>query len=99
MSYFADINFSTLRSMIPPFTPQLDSETDAGYFDDFTSEADMAKYADVFKRQDKLTAMVDDSAVSSKLVGFTFRHRNGKQGSSGILFNGLEHSDPFSTFY
>ncbi|CAI7303736.1 CGH_3_collapsed_G0020640.mRNA.1.CDS.1 [Saccharomyces cerevisiae] len=95
MSYFADINFSTLRSMIPPFTPQLDSETDAGYFDDFTSEADMAKYADVFKRQDKLTAMVDDSAVSSKLVGFTFRHRNGKQGSSGILFNGLEHSDPF----
>ncbi|CAD6624780.1 AMH_1a_G0020720.mRNA.1.CDS.1 [Saccharomyces cerevisiae] len=99
MSYFADINFSTLRSMIPPFTPQLDSDTDAGYFDDFTSEADMAKYADVFKRQDKLTAMVDDSAVSSKLVGFTFRHRNGKQGSSGILFNGLEHSDPFSTFY
>ena len=99
MQYFADINFSTLRSMIPPFTPQLDSETDAGYFDDFTSEADMAKYADVFKRQDKLTAMVDDSAVSSKLVGFTFRHRNGKQGSSGILFNGLEHSDPFSTFY
>lgn len=99
MSYFADINFSTLRSMIPPFTPQLDSQTDAGYFDDFTSEADMAKYADVFKRQDKLTAMVDDSAVSSKLVGFTFRHRNGKQGSSGILFNGLEHSDPFSTFY
>ncbi|CAI4062910.1 hypothetical protein N7582_002249 [Saccharomyces uvarum] len=99
MSYFADINFSTLRSMIPPFTPQLDSETDAGYFDDFTSEADMAKYADVFKRQDKLTAMVDDSAVSSKLVGFTFRHRNGKQGSSGILFNGSEHSDPFATFY
>ncbi|CAI4063465.1 hypothetical protein SUVZ_07G3270 [Saccharomyces uvarum] len=99
MPYFADINFSTLRSMIPPFTPQLDSETDAGYFDDFTSEADMAKYADVFKRQDKLTAMVDDSAVSSKLVGFTFRHRNGKQGSSGILFNGSEHSDPFATFY
>ena len=59
MQYFADINFSTLRSMIPPFTPQLDSETDAGYFDDFTSEADMAKYADavsythldVYKRQ------------------------------------------------
>ncbi|QID85156.1 serine/threonine-protein kinase dbf2 [Saccharomyces pastorianus] len=99
MPYFADIDFSTLRSMIPPFTPQLDSETDAGYFDDFTSEADMAKYADVFKRQDKLTAMVDDSAVSSKLVGFTFRHRNGKQGSSGVLFNGSEHSDPFATFY
>ena len=99
MAYFSDINFDSLRSMSPPFIPQLDSETDAGYFDDFTNEADMAKYADVFKRQNKLSAMVDDSAVDSKLVGFTFRHRNGKQGSSGILYNGSENSDPFATFY
>lgn len=99
MPYFSDIDFNKLRTMPPPFIPQLDSETDAGYFDDFTNEADMAKYADVFKRQDKLSAMVDSSQVSSKLVGFTFRHRNGKQGSSGILFNGPEHSDPFATFY
>lgn len=99
MSYFAEINFETLRTSSPPFIPQLDDETDAGYFDDFTNEEDMAKYADVFKRQNKLSAMVDDSAVDSKLVGFTFRHRDGKQGSSGILYNGSEHSDPFSTFY
>ncbi|CAI4849867.1 CDG_1a_G0056610.mRNA.1.CDS.1 [Saccharomyces cerevisiae] len=99
MSYFAEINFEILRTSSPPFIPQLDDETDAGYFDDFTNEEDMAKYADVFKRQNKLSAMVDDSAVDSKLVGFTFRHRDGKQGSSGILYNGSEHSDPFSTFY
>lgn len=99
MSYFAEINFETLRTSSPPFIPQLDDEMDAGYFDDFTNEEDMAKYADVFKRQNKLSAMVDDSAVDSKLVGFTFRHRDGKQGSSGILYNGSEHSDPFSTFY
>ncbi|CAL9732423.1 cell cycle protein kinase Dbf2p [Monosporozyma unispora] len=99
MPYFSDIDFDNLRNMSPPFIPQLDSETDAGYFDDFTNEADMAKYADVFKRQNKLSAMVDSSAVSSKLVGFTFRHRSGKQGSSGILYNGSEHSDPFATFY
>lgn len=99
MSYFAEINFETLRTSSPPFIPQLDDETDAGYFDDFTNEEDMAKYADVFKRQNKLSAMVDDSAIDSKLVGFTFRHRDGKQGSSGILYNGSEHSDPFSTFY
>lgn len=99
MPYFAEINFEGLRDMCPPFTPQLDSETDAGYFDDFSSEADMAKYADVFKRQNKLSAMVDDSSVDSKLVGFTFRHRKGKQGSSGVLFNGSERSDPFATFY
>lgn len=99
MPYFSEINFDELKQLTPPFTPQLDSETDAGYFDDFTNEADMAKYADVFKRQNKLSAMVDDSEVDSKLVGFTFRHRKGKQGSSGILFNGSENSDPFSTFY
>ena len=99
MPYFADVNFDQLRNMSPPFIPQLDSETDAGYFDDFTNEADMAKYADVFKRQNKLTAMVDDSVVGTKLLGFTFRHRQGKQGSSGILYNGSEHSDPFATFY
>lgn len=99
MSYFAEIDFNALREMSPPFTPQLDNETDAGYFDDFSNEADMAKYADVFKRQTKLSAMVDDSSVDSKLVGFTFRHRNGKQGSSGVLYNGSERSDPFATFY
>ncbi|CCC67711.1 hypothetical protein NCAS_0A11530 [Naumovozyma castellii] len=99
MPYFAEVNFNTLRQSAPPFTPQLDSETDAGYFDDFTNEADMAKYADVFKRQNKLSSMVDDSAVDSKLVGFTFRHRNGQKGLSGILYNGSEHSDPFATFY
>ncbi|KAK5778368.1 serine/threonine-protein kinase DBF2 PWA37_000381 [Arxiozyma heterogenica] len=99
MPYFSEIDFENLRNMSPPFIPQLDSETDAGYFDDFTNEADMAKYADVFKRQNKLSAMVDNTAVGSKLLGFTFRHRSGKQGSSGVLYNGLEHSDPFATFY
>ncbi|CCH60042.1 hypothetical protein TBLA_0C02310 [Henningerozyma blattae CBS 6284] len=99
MPYFSEIDFSNLKKLNPPFTPQLDNETDAGYFDDFTNESDMAKYADVFKRQNKLSAMVDDSEVDSKLVGFTFRHRKGKQGSSGILFNGSDNSDPFATFY
>lgn len=99
MRYFAEIHFDSLRSMSPPFIPQLDSETDAGYFDDFSNEADMAKYADVFKRQDRLTAMMDDSSADSKLVGFTYRHRKGKNGSSGVLYGGAEHADPFATFY
>ena len=99
MNYFHEINFDTLRQLSPPFTPQLDNETDAGYFDDFTNEADMAKYADVFKRQDKLAAMVDDPEVDSKLIGFTFRHKNGNTGSSGVLYKGHENANPFSTFY
>nr|AAO32486.1 DBF2 [Naumovozyma castellii] len=99
MTYFESVDFNTLRDLSPPFIPQLDNETDAGYFDDFTNEADMAKYADVFKRQNKLSTMVNDADIDSKLVGFTFRHRYGKNGSSGVLYNGLEQSDPFSTFY
>lgn len=59
----------------------------------------MAKYADVFKRQDKLSAMVDDSDAVSKLVGFTYRHKKGKNGSSGVIYGGPEHADPFATFY
>ncbi|KMU88462.1 serine/threonine-protein kinase ppk35 [Coccidioides immitis H538.4] len=39
--YFIDVNFNRLRDMQPPFVPELDSETDAGYFDDFGSESDM----------------------------------------------------------
>ncbi|SCU97388.1 LAFA_0G11232g1_1 [Lachancea sp. 'fantastica'] len=99
MKYFAEMSFENLRNISPPFIPQLDNETDAGYFDDFSSEADMAKYADVFKRQDKLTAMMDDSDVVSKLVGFTYRHKKSKNGSTGIIYGGSEQADPFATFY
>ncbi|CEP61588.1 serine/threonine-protein kinase LALA0_S03e06238g [Lachancea lanzarotensis] len=99
MKYFAEISFENLRNLSPPFIPQLDNETDAGYFDDFSSEADMAKYADVFKRQDKLTAMMDDSDVVSKLVGFTYRHRKSKNGSTGFIYGSSEQADPFATFY
>ena len=91
MTYFESVDFNTLRDLSPPFIPQLDNETDAGYFDDFTNEADMAKYADVFKRQNKLSTMVNDADIDSKLVGFTFRHRYGKNGSSGVLYLSLIH--------
>lgn len=99
MPYFADVDFESLRKMSPPFIPQLDSETDAGYFDDFNNNEDMAKYAEVFKRQTKLSSLLEKSTEEAQLVGFTFRHRKGKHGSSGVLYNGSERSDPFATFY
>lgn len=57
--------------------PELDSETDAGYFDDFSNEADMAKYKEVHEKQAALDAMADreDEMSKSLFVGFTFRHR------------------------
>jgi hypothetical protein len=57
--------------------PELDSETDAGYFDDFGSESDMAKYKEVHDKQAALETMAEREEEMSKslFVGFTFRHR------------------------
>lgn len=75
--YFGEVNWETLRDTKAPFVPELDSETDAGYFDDFTNEADMAKYKEVHDKQSALENMADrdDDMGKSLFVGFTFRHR------------------------
>jgi len=75
--YFAEVNWKHLRETKPPFVPELDSETDAGYFDDFSNEADMAKYKEVHEKQQALEKMADRTEEMSKslFVGFTFRHR------------------------
>ncbi|RYP55964.1 hypothetical protein DL769_010006 [Monosporascus sp. CRB-8-3] len=83
--YFAEVDWETLRQTKAPFVPELDSETDAGYFDDFTNEADMAKYKEVHDKQQALESMADREEQMSKglFVGFTFRHRkaNAEDGS------------------
>ncbi|KAI1662402.1 kinase-like protein [Daldinia decipiens] len=75
--YFAEVDWNTLRDSKAPFVPELDSETDAGYFDDFTNEADMAKYKEVHDKQQALESMADREEQMGKglFVGFTFRHR------------------------
>jgi hypothetical protein len=74
--YFAEVAFAKLREQTAPFVPELDSETDAGYFDDFTNEVDMAKYKDVHDKQRSLEEMADRDEKMSKglFVGFTFRY-------------------------
>ncbi|KAH6647038.1 serine/threonine-protein kinase sid2 [Truncatella angustata] len=75
--YFGEVEWDTLRQTKAPFVPELDSEMDAGYFDDFTNEADMAKYKEVHEKQQALEDMADrdDDMGKSLFVGFTFRHR------------------------
>ena len=75
--YFAEVDWTSLRAQRAPFVPELDSETDAGYFDDFSNEADMAKYKEVHDKQTALENMADreDPMSKSLFVGFTFRHR------------------------
>ncbi|OBT91476.1 hypothetical protein VE01_10550 [Pseudogymnoascus verrucosus] len=81
--YFAEVDWTTLRTQRAPFVPELDSETDAGYFDDFSNETDMAKYKEVHDKQAALENMADREGAMGKalFVGFTFRHR--KTGGEG----------------
>ncbi|KAI9823479.1 MAG: hypothetical protein M1832_002490 [Thelocarpon impressellum] len=76
-AYFAEVDWTKLREQQPPFVPELDSETDAGYFDDFSSEADMAKYKEVHDKHTALENMAEREEQMKKglFVGFTFRHR------------------------
>ena len=73
--YFAEVDWKRLREQRAPFVPELDSETDAGYFDDFESEKDMAKYKEVHEKQQALEGMADREEKMGKglFVGFTFR--------------------------
>ncbi|KAL9610667.1 MAG: hypothetical protein Q9167_004647 [Letrouitia subvulpina] len=75
--YFAEVDWRTLREQRAPFVPELEGETDAGYFDDFSNEADMAKYKEVHDKQVALENMADREEKMGKglFVGFTFRHR------------------------
>jgi serine/threonine protein kinase len=74
--YFREVSWDRLRSERAPFVPELDSETDAGYFDDFGSEKDMAKYKEVLDKQEALERMADREGKMDKqlFVGFTFRY-------------------------
>lgn len=80
-AYFAEVDFDNMRDPEKgeraPFVPELEGETDAGYFDDFESEKDMKKYKEVHEKQRQLEEMSDRGQKMNKQlwVGFTFRHR------------------------
>ncbi|UNI24331.1 serine/threonine-protein kinase dbf2 [Purpureocillium takamizusanense] len=94
--YFAEVDWSTLRQTRAPFVPELDSETDAGYFDDFSNEADMAKYKEVHDKQAALESMADrdDEMSKSLFVGFTFRHRKPAGEDGGSPRKRIQTTDP-----
>ncbi|KAK0277984.1 serine/threonine-protein kinase dbf2 [Friedmanniomyces endolithicus] len=75
--YFREVAWEGIRAERAPFVPELDSETDAGYFDDFGSEKDMAKYKEVLDKQEALERMADRGGKMERglFVGFTFKHR------------------------
>lgn len=103
--YFAEVDWDNIRKTVPPFTPQLDDEEDAGYFDDFTNEADMAKYKDVMAKRAHDEQMANGTIGVGKFVGFTFKHRDGKNvGKDGIMESFMidldsKNTKPFDTLY
>ncbi|KIW57173.1 hypothetical protein PV05_05764 [Exophiala xenobiotica] len=97
--YFAEVDFSALREQKAPFVPELDSDTDAGYFDDFSNEADMAKYKEVHDKQRALEDMAERDEKMNKglFVGFTFRHR--KPDPEGSPRKKIETDGTFGTIF
>jgi non-specific serine/threonine protein kinase len=73
LPFFSTLPFQKLRQLPAPFVPVLDGETDVGYFDSFTNPEDMAKYAEVFKKQRDVEA-VEEKGIGNRnnWVGFTF---------------------------
>ncbi|WVR07582.1 hypothetical protein IAU60_004624 [Kwoniella sp. DSM 27419] len=73
LPFFSSLPFKSLRQIDAPFVPVLDGETDVGYFDSFNSPEDMAKYAEVFKKQRDVEAVKEKGQGNrNNWVGFTF---------------------------
>jgi cell cycle protein kinase DBF2 len=86
--FFARIKWKDLRSVKAPFVPALDSEIDTGYYDDFTSPEDMAKYAEVQEKQRNVEKVKEKEEPFARgvWVGFTF----GKNGPGVKALNSME---------
>ncbi|KAL4065760.1 kinase-like domain-containing protein [Scleroderma yunnanense] len=86
--FFEGVEWEDLRSTRAPFVPALDSEIDTGYYDDFTSPEDMAKYAEVKEKQKNVEKVREKEEPGSRgvWVGFTF----GKNGPSNKLLAAMD---------
>lgn len=73
--FFSSLNLSTLREFPAPFVPQLEGDSDTGYFDDFENPEDMAKYKEVQEKQrnvEKVEEGGKGNGGRGMWVGFTF---------------------------
>lgn len=100
--FFARVKWQDLRAIKAPFVPALDSEIDTGYYDDFTSEEDMAKYAEVQEKQRNVDKVKEKEEPFARgvWVGFTF----GKNGPGVKALNSMEagyedESDALATIF
>ncbi len=95
--FFTDVHWTDLRATQAPFVPALDSEVDTGYYDDFTSAEDMAKYAEVQEKQRNVANVKekDDGIGRGVWVGFTF----GRGGMGPAARSMGAEEDAFATIF
>lgn len=75
--------------------PALDSEVDTGYYDDFTSAEDMAKYAEVQAKQRNVDKVKEKEMEFGRgvWVGFTFGKNGPGANSRGLGGFDTDESD------
>ncbi|PWA00143.1 hypothetical protein BB558_003812 [Smittium angustum] len=63
--FFRDFNMAQMRDYCqPPFVPELESEVDTSYFDDFSSSKNLDLYREVIKKQDEVDGLLRESETS-----------------------------------
>ncbi|EPS99674.1 hypothetical protein FOMPIDRAFT_1024135 [Fomitopsis schrenkii] len=91
--FFEGVHWDDLRAIKAPFVPALDSEIDTGYYDDFTSAEDMAKYAEVREKQRNVDRVREKEEPFARgvWVGFTFG-KNGPNTKAFMLDGSDDHA-------
>jgi cell cycle protein kinase DBF2 len=91
--FFQNVTWDDLRGEQAPFVPALDSEIDTGYYDDFSSSEDMAKYAEVKEKQKNVDKVkdIEEPIGRGVWVGFTF----GKNGPGTKIPNPFSGGSPY----
>jgi cell cycle protein kinase DBF2 len=99
--FYAHDKWDDLRSIRAPFVPALDSEIDTGYYDDFTSVEDMAKYAEVKEKQMNVEKVKEKEDPISRgvWVGFTFGKNGPGAKMNAALGGGHNDSRAMATIF
>ncbi|CAH7684635.1 AGC/NDR protein kinase [Phakopsora pachyrhizi] len=82
LKFFVEMRWDDMRTVNAPFVPALDSEIDAGYFDDFGNPEEMKKYGEVFEKARAVEAVEekdDEKYGRGVWVGFTFKGGKGAE--------------------
>ena len=100
-AFFAGVRWDDLRATDPPYVPELTGEDDTGYYDDFTSEQDMEKYAEVIEKQRHVERVKgkDEPASRGVWVGFTFRKNGPMAMGGGRHFGGGPDDGEMATIF